>query len=133
MIAAGCVTSNPVHARPRRSGPPAADAGARPTARPYVVRPNDTLSRIARRFGLTVGQLLTANPEIIDPNLLRVGQELLIPPPGAPDTSPSSGGIPEAETTSSTPTMTRPRVRATRTSMAWASASTGARCGWSWA
>jgi LysM repeat protein len=68
-----------------------------PTPRLYVVRPNDTLSRIANRFDLTVGQLLTANPGITDPNLLSVGQELTIPPPGAPDTSPTSGGLQDAQ------------------------------------
>lgn len=94
VMAAGCVTTNPVP-----TPVPGASASARPTGKPeptarsYVVRQNDTLNRIARRFGITVGQLLTANPFITDPNLLRVGQVLVIPPPGSPDTSPSSGGI----------------------------------------
>jgi LysM repeat protein len=49
----------------------------------------DTLSSIAGEFGLTVGQLLAANPSITDANLIQVGQVLIIPPPGAPDTGPS--------------------------------------------
>jgi LysM repeat protein len=90
----GCVTQNPVPTPvPVPSGSPAVTPVPRPTTRTYVVRPNDTLNRIARRFGLTVGQLLTANPQLTDPNLVQVGQQLLIPPPGAPDTSPASGGV----------------------------------------
>jgi hypothetical protein len=45
---------------------------------------------------LTVGQLLAANPDITDPNRIRVGQELIIPPPDAPDTGPDSAGIGDA-------------------------------------
>ena len=95
-LAAGCVTTLPVPT-PVSLATPSGDPTPtpRPTARTYVVRSGATLSRIARRFDLTVGQLLTANPQLTDPNLLQVGQELIIPPPGAPDTSPSSGGIPD--------------------------------------
>jgi LysM repeat protein len=56
------------------------------------VREGDTLSRIASRFDRTVGQLLLANPEITDPNLLRVGQVLVIPPPDAPEGNPAFAG-----------------------------------------
>lgn len=95
-LATGCVTTNPVPTpRPTPSNAvptPRPD----PTAHPYTVRTGDTLNRIARRFDLTVGQLLTANPEVTDPDLLQVGQTLLIPPPGAPDTSPTSGGMSDA-------------------------------------
>jgi hypothetical protein len=45
----------------------------------YVVAPNDTLSGIAQRFGLSLAELLAANPEIADPNLIAVGQQLTIP------------------------------------------------------
>jgi len=97
MTAAGCVTTQPVPTPVPLASPSSDPTSApRPTARSYVVRSGDTLSRIARRFDLTVGQLLTANPQLTDPNLLQVGQELVIPAPGAPDTSPSSGGIPDS-------------------------------------
>ena len=56
----------------------------------------DNLNAIAQRFGLTVGQLLAANPDITDPNRIRVGQSLVIPPPDAPDTGPDSAGIGDA-------------------------------------
>lgn len=97
-LAAGCVT-----VEPEPTPPPAPSIVADPTPVPaptpriYVVRQGDLLGRIASRFGLTIGQLLTANPQITDPNLLRVGQELIIPPPGAPDTSPTSGGMADGQ------------------------------------
>jgi LysM repeat protein len=59
----------------------------------YVVQPGDTLSRIARQFNTTVAALVQAN-NIANPNLIYVGQVLIIPgappptvPPG-PTTTP---------------------------------------------
>jgi LysM repeat protein len=60
------------------------------------VRAGDTLSAIARRTGRTIGQLLAANPAITNPNLLRVGQVLVIPPPNAPDMGTTSAGVADA-------------------------------------
>lgn len=65
----------------------------------YVVQPGDTLSRIARMYGTTVLDLVAAN-NIENPNLIRVGQVLVIPgvdgttpPPGStPPPPPSEGG-----------------------------------------
>ncbi|HZR97554.1 MAG TPA: LysM peptidoglycan-binding domain-containing protein [Chloroflexota bacterium] len=45
----------------------------------YSVQPNDTLSGIAQRFSISLGELLAANPQITDPNLIVVGQPLTIP------------------------------------------------------
>lgn len=44
----------------------------------YVVQPGDTLFRIAVRFRVTVSRLIQANG-IVDPNLIFVGQTLVIP------------------------------------------------------
>ncbi|HOQ06675.1 MAG TPA: M14 family metallopeptidase [Clostridiales bacterium] len=44
----------------------------------YTVRPGDTLYRIARAFYTTVDAIVTANPGI-DPDMIRVGQRLVIP------------------------------------------------------
>lgn len=48
-------------------------------ARTYTVVPGDTLSRIGRRFGVSVVALVRANA-IEDPDMIRVGQQLTIPP-----------------------------------------------------
>ncbi len=39
----------------------------------YTVKPGDTLSKIATRNGMTLAQLLQANPQIKDPNRISVG------------------------------------------------------------
>ena len=59
---------------------PAATAALpqQPTGLRYTVVPGDNYYRIARRFGISVNALLTANPSAT-PNLLRVGQVLIIP------------------------------------------------------
>jgi len=44
----------------------------------YTVQPGDTLYRIARAFYTTVDAIVTANPGI-DPDMIRVGQRLVIP------------------------------------------------------
>lgn len=67
-----------------------------PTPRTYRVRKGDTLSRVASRFKVTI-ELLQCVNRIPDPNVLSVGQELIIPRRGAkcPDQeepSPGSAG-----------------------------------------
>ena len=44
----------------------------------YVVQPGDTLVAIAEEFGVTVEELIDAN-DLANPDVLRVGQELIIP------------------------------------------------------
>ena len=72
--------------------PPAPAMTAAPTVTPsprpqqtYVVKKGDTLSEIALRFGVSVQALAAANG-ITDPKLIRPGQVLVIPQPGATPT-----------------------------------------------
>lgn len=58
----------------------------------YVVQPGDTLFRIGRRFGVTVGAILAANPQITDPNVIFVGQIINIPVTGTPPPTPPPPG-----------------------------------------
>ncbi|MBX3032014.1 MAG: LysM peptidoglycan-binding domain-containing protein [Chloroflexi bacterium] len=101
-IASGCVTVAPGPvATPTPLSTPVVTAGPPtptpvPTTTTYVVRSGDNLNSIAQRYGLTVGQLLAANPEISDPNRIRVGQVIVIPPPDAPDTGPSEASLGDA-------------------------------------
>jgi len=48
----------------------------------YKVQEGDVLGTIAKKFGLTLDAIIAANG-ITDPDLIRVGQELLIPTGGA--------------------------------------------------
>ena len=45
----------------------------------YKVRPTQSLFSIARRFGVTVEDILAANPQIVNPDLIFVGQIICIP------------------------------------------------------
>ncbi|MEL1134949.1 LysM peptidoglycan-binding domain-containing protein [Desulfitobacterium sp. THU1] len=46
----------------------------------YVIRPGDTLFIVSVRYNVTVESILRVNPLITDPNILRVGQIINIPP-----------------------------------------------------
>lgn len=45
----------------------------------YVWQPGDTLYLVARRFGVGLSDLITANPSVEDPASIQVGQLLAIP------------------------------------------------------
>ena len=79
---------------PAPAASPSALASAAPTptatARTYVVKRGDQLGRIAASFGVTLQALQAANG-IANPNLIFVGQKLVIPPPSAsPGASPGA-------------------------------------------
>jgi LysM repeat protein len=94
------------------SGHPSASVGVSPSPTPtsvgtpgpeisygsYKVRLGDTLSSIARQYGLQKWELLVANPQITDPNNVKLGTILRIPPPGVLTPPPVSTptGTPEA-------------------------------------
>ncbi len=66
LLFALLVSTNPVLAQEQSTGPV------------YVVQSGDTLSAIAVRFGVSLDDLVGANP-IADPNALKIGEELAIP------------------------------------------------------
>lgn len=51
----------------------------------YIIQPGDTLFAIARRFGITLAELLAANPQIDNPDLVFPGQRIIIPVPAPPE------------------------------------------------
>ncbi len=54
---------------------------AKPEKRPasYVVQPGDTLKAIAATFGVSLTELLAANTQLPDPDLVHPGVSLNIP------------------------------------------------------
>ncbi len=62
----------------------------------YIVQPQDTLGEIARRYGVTLEELINAN-ELTNPNLLAPGQVLLVPVPRPEGSSPGEKIIPDSE------------------------------------
>jgi spore coat assembly protein SafA len=45
----------------------------------YVVQPGDTMSGIAAMFGVPLADLIAANPQIKDPNIIYPGQTIFVP------------------------------------------------------
>lgn len=75
---------------------PPSPTPAPPTATPvpiqrYTIQRGDTLNLIAQRFGVTVDQILAANPGL-QPEALQIGQEIIIPT-GAPPTGQQPSGF----------------------------------------
>ena len=65
----------------------------------YRVRSGDTMRKIARTFAVSLSDLVTANPQIINPNVIRVGDVIHVPPSGRTAivqkvTAPPSGSAP---------------------------------------
>ncbi|NLW06405.1 MAG: LysM peptidoglycan-binding domain-containing protein [Clostridia bacterium] len=58
---------------------PVPDKGPCPLGFSYTVKPGDTLHSIASMFGVSVEQLLAANPQIKDPHCISPGQQICIP------------------------------------------------------
>ena len=85
-----------VTATPSPIASPTSDVSPSPTPTPtpesliYRVKSGDTLGKIAERFQVSIEVIMSVNPEITRPELIRVGQDLIIPQ-GIPDvvTSPS--------------------------------------------
>jgi LysM repeat protein len=83
---------------PRASGAgasssPVVTTPAAPTPQVYVIKSKDNLLKVAKMFGITLDQLLAANPQITNPDKVSLGQQIIIPsasfvPPSArPSTS----------------------------------------------
>jgi len=54
----------------------------------YVVKAGDTLSKIAKRNGITLPQLLKLNPRITNPNKIKVGDVVNLPDTATENTKP---------------------------------------------
>ena len=52
------------------------------SSRTYAVQKGDTLSVLSRRWGVTVSDLVAANPEVTNPDLIPIGQKLNVPANG---------------------------------------------------
>jgi hypothetical protein len=106
-LAPSSTPAGPSASNPGGSGTPAATLAPAPTVRPtlvatrdlpvawrgleacpapdacflYVVRRGDTFSAIAARFETTTKRLRKLNPTLDDPNTIRVGSTIRVPPP----------------------------------------------------
>lgn len=77
----------------------------------YTVQAGDTLSKIAAQNGLTLAQLLQANPQITNPNRINVGDTVNLPngsPAAENPTRPLSGPVPAISTENTQPLPSNP-------------------------
>lgn len=72
------------------------------TGETYMVESGDTLLAVAERLGVTLEALLEANPDIVDPNRISVGQVIRVP----------SAGVVPSPTAAPEPTVATPEERA---------------------
>lgn len=98
-VAIGACGSSAATASPPASSPPPSQA-ATPAATPepvatpeptpaqavtvYRIRAGDTLYRLAIRFKVKLDALIAANPQLADPNKLKIGERINIPKPVKP-------------------------------------------------
>ncbi|HEY9278698.1 MAG TPA: peptidoglycan DD-metalloendopeptidase family protein [Eoetvoesiella sp.] len=87
-ILAGCASKTPAPVTDMSGG-----GGSSVNADSYVVRPGDTLYRIAQAHNMDVSTLIQLN-NITDPSQLRVGQTLRLNSSGKTAPAPSSGATP---------------------------------------
>ncbi|HKB28501.1 MAG TPA: LysM domain-containing protein [Candidatus Limnocylindrales bacterium] len=75
------------------SSSPAPSVSVAPSSQVYVIADGDTLSKVAKRFGVTLAELLAANKDTItNPDKIAIGDEIIIPtvaPDVVNDASPS--------------------------------------------
>lgn len=57
----------------------------------YKIKSGDTISQIAKRMGVRIQDIISANPNLKDVNKIRVGQSLNIPAPKKGDDKGSQG------------------------------------------
>ncbi|MGQ4879917.1 LysM peptidoglycan-binding domain-containing protein [Billgrantia sp. LNSP4103-1] len=77
----------------------------------YQIRPGDTYSAIARRFGTTPARIQSANPGV-EPTRLRVGQIVQVPLRGAAATAARAASASTASRSSGSPASPPPRPAA---------------------
>jgi murein DD-endopeptidase MepM/ murein hydrolase activator NlpD len=59
----------------------------------YKIKPGDTLSAIAKRNGISLAQLLKANPQITNPDRIQVGQVVNLPDTSTETTQPLPSNV----------------------------------------
>jgi LysM repeat protein len=69
----------------------------------YVIVPGDTVTSIARRFGVSISSILTAN-HLVASSIIYAGRTLVIPVDGSPVSSPPTSAPPASTSPSSTGT-----------------------------
>jgi LysM repeat protein len=76
----GLATASPSASQGVESSSPVPSVSAAPSQQVYVIKAGDTLSKVAKRFGVTLEELLAANKDTItNPDKIAIGDEIVIP------------------------------------------------------
>ncbi len=87
-------SASPSASQGAESGSPEPSVSVAPTAQVYVIKAGDTLSKVAKRFGVTLEELLAANKDTItNPDKIAIGDEIVIPST-APDVINGASAVP---------------------------------------
>ncbi|HIC87969.1 MAG TPA: LysM peptidoglycan-binding domain-containing protein [Anaerolineae bacterium] len=82
-------TGEPSAGAPTATQTPTLPTAASSVAQTHTVAPGESLLSIAAMYGVSYEALLAANPRITDPDLVVVGQKIVIPTTGATESHPS--------------------------------------------
>jgi LysM repeat protein len=93
---AGSAGASPIGSAAVATAIPSPTPVPAPTPQIYIIKSGDTLSKVAKKFGITLDALLAANKDTIkDPDKVSIGDPVTIPAP-APndftDASPTPSG-----------------------------------------
>lgn len=100
VVLAACASETGGSQRTRTTAPPTTAAPTATTAppnMPYTVRRGDTLTSIAKFFGISTARLLSAN-QMINPDRITEGQVVQIPPTPPPQLVITPTDAPAGET-----------------------------------
>jgi len=87
----GVATPGPSASVAPATASPAPTPVPAPTAQQYTIKQGDTLSKVAKRFGLTLDQLLAANTETIkNADKIAIGDVINIPAPNSDEVTGAS-------------------------------------------
>ncbi len=89
----GGTGASPSPGGPRASAIPTAAVTAvpSPTQQTYTIKSGDNLLKVAKKFGITLEQLLAANPQITNPDKIGLGEVIVIPDKSASSSAAPSG------------------------------------------
>jgi nucleoid-associated protein YgaU len=96
----GAGNESPAPSGPVESVVPSPTVPPAPTPQVYIVKSGDTMSKIAKKFDVSIDELIEANKDAIkDPDKISIGDQVIIPVPASEeDPGPFLGSEPPAST-----------------------------------
>ena len=84
MAGPGAGNESPAPSTALESVAPSPTVPPAPTPKVYIVKSGDTMSKIAKRFDVSIDDLIAANKDTIkDPDKISIGDTVIIPVPGS--------------------------------------------------